>query len=193
MGRAEKFLLGALDEHRGKTVDQLIHESVENYLDRESFGSSYDVNEVLTQMGLDNAPFKPLYADLDQMMKRRHRIVHEADLPSPKDSLSIPWTINDDFNLNLWLLVVVTFYTLLRVSVDPADEVLRWFLASRMKAIELARQACAEIYRFAKSADGVGTVHPSKGGRKVERGECVNRPAIGRRDTLDLEKNEVSR
>ena len=47
------------------------------------------------QMGLDTTPFKSLYADLDQMMQRRHRIVHEADLPSPKDTVSCPWTIED--------------------------------------------------------------------------------------------------
>jgi hypothetical protein len=138
-GRAEKFLLGALNAHRGKTVDQLIHESVENYLDRESFSSCGDVDEVLTQMGLDTAPFKPYYADLDQMMKRRHRIVHEADLPSPKDSLCASWTIADDYNLILWLAVVPVFYGLLRMSVDPADEVQRWFLERRIKAIELTR------------------------------------------------------
>jgi hypothetical protein len=138
-GRAEKFHLGALNAHRGKTVDQLIHESVENYLDRESFGSCGDVDEVLTQMGLDTAPFKPFYADLDQMMKRRHRIVHQADLPSPKDSLSAPWTIADDYNLCLWLLVVPIFHGLLRMSVDPADDVQRWFLEKWIKVIELTR------------------------------------------------------
>ena len=138
-GRAEKFHLGALNAHRGKTVDQLIHESVENYLDRESFGSCGDVDEVLTQMGLDTAPFKPFYADLDQMMKRRHRIVHEADLPSPKDSLSAPWTIADNYNLSVWLVVVPIFYGLLRISVDPTDEVQRWFLERWIKAIELTR------------------------------------------------------
>ena len=143
-GRAEKFHLGALIAHRGKTVDQLIQESVENYLDRESFGSCHDVDEVLTQIGLDTAPFKPLYPDLDQMMKRRHRIVHEADLPSPKDSVSDPWTIGDDFNLAVWLLVVVTFYTQLRVSIDPADELMRWYLASRMKAFERAGEVRGE-------------------------------------------------
>jgi hypothetical protein len=37
-------------------------------------------------MGLVTEPFKCLYADLDRMMKRRHRIVHEADLPSPEDA-----------------------------------------------------------------------------------------------------------
>jgi len=138
-GRAEKFHLGALKAHRGKTVDQLIQESVESYLDRESFSSCGDVNEVLTQMGLDTVPFKPFYADLDQMMKRRHRIVHEADLPSPKDSLPAPWTIADTYNLCFWLMVVAIFYGQLCISVDPADEVQRWFLERRTKAIELTR------------------------------------------------------
>src|ERR1019366_9806394 len=85
-GRAEKFDLGALNAHRGKTVDQLIQESIEGYLDRESFGSCADVDKVLRQMGLDTTPFKSFYADLDRMMQRRHRIVHEADLLSPQDS-----------------------------------------------------------------------------------------------------------
>jgi hypothetical protein len=144
-GRAEKFHLGALNAHRGKTVDQLIQESVENYLDRESFGSCADVDEILTQIGLDTAPFKPLYADLDQMMKRRHRIVHEADLPNPKDSVSAPWALSDDFNLILWLLVVLTFYAQLRVSLDPTDELLRLFLARRIKAMKRTRQVREEI------------------------------------------------
>jgi hypothetical protein len=144
-GRAEKFHLGALNEHRGKTVDQLIQESVENYLNRESFGSCGDVEEVLNQMGLDTTPFKPLYSDLDRMMKTRHRIVHEADLPSPKDSVSTPWTISDDFHLCLWNLVVLIFYAQLRVAVDPTDEVNRLFLARRLTAIKHLRAAREEI------------------------------------------------
>jgi hypothetical protein len=143
-GRAEKFYLGALNTHRGKTVDQLIHESVENYLDETSFGSIRVVDGVLIQMGLDTAPFKSLYADLDQMMQRRHRIVHEADLPSPKDTVSGPWTIEDYLNLCIWLLTVLIFCGQLRVLVDPADEVQRWFVASRLKAIEFAREVRAE-------------------------------------------------
>src|SRR5213594_299135 len=89
--RAEKFNLGALDAHRGKTVDQLLHESVGDYLGRQSFGSVADVERILSQMGLDTAPFKSLFPSLNQMMKRRHRIVHEADLPSLEDSVSPPW------------------------------------------------------------------------------------------------------
>ena len=50
-GRAEKFYLGALNAHRGKTVDQLIQESVENYLDEASFGSIPVVDGVLVPDG----------------------------------------------------------------------------------------------------------------------------------------------
>ena len=144
-GRGEKFKLGALDAHRGKTVDQLIHESVEDYLNRQSFGSCGDVEEVLRRIGLDTEPFKPLYADLDQLMKWRHRIVHEADLPTPKDSVSPPWTFGDDFQLCLGWVAVMTFFAQLCVVVDPADELQRLYLARRSKALELAREARAEL------------------------------------------------
>jgi hypothetical protein len=145
LGRAEKFYLGSLAAHRGKTVDHLIRESVEDYLTRESFGSCADVEEILRQMGLDTKPFKSLYPDLDGMMKRRHRIVHEADLPSPQDTSPPPWTIVDLFQLGLWNLAVLTFHALLRVSLDPTDELQRWYFERRTKAIELFRQSPKDI------------------------------------------------
>jgi hypothetical protein len=143
--RAEKFHLGALNTHRGKAVDDVIQESVENYLDRESFSSCADVDEILTQMGLDTGPFKPFYSDLDLMMKRRHRIVHEADLASPSHSVSVPWGISDDFTLAIWLLIVMAFYAQLRVAVDPTDEFNRLIVVRRLKAIEIANSVRAEI------------------------------------------------
>jgi len=145
VGRAEKFHLGTLAEHRGKTIDHLIRESVEDYLIRESFGSCASVEEILRQMGLDTKPFKPLYADLDRMMKRRHRIVHQADLPSPNDVSSQPWTLVDLFQLALWNLAVLAFHALLLVSLDPTDELQRWYFERRVKAIELFRRSPAEM------------------------------------------------
>jgi hypothetical protein len=148
--RAEKFHLGELDKHRGKSVDQLIHESVGTYLDRMSFSSCGDVNNLLRQMGLNTTPFKLLYADLDRMMKRRHRIVHEADLPSPMHSESAPWTLNDDLSLCLWNLVVLAFHSQLRVSTDPMNELQRLFLARQLTAVEHVRAVQEEIVALAK-------------------------------------------
>ncbi|MGB7758865.1 MAG: hypothetical protein WBL61_03495 [Bryobacteraceae bacterium] len=143
--RAEKFHLGHLSAHRGKTVDQLIQESVQRHLDRESFGSCADVDETLNKMGVDTTPFKSLYGDLDQMMKRRHRIVHEADLPGPQHSATSQWTIADNYQLCLWNLAVVAFYSLLRVSLDPANELQLWCLERRVRAAELVRQSREEM------------------------------------------------
>jgi hypothetical protein len=144
-GRAEKFYLGDLNAHRGKSVDQLIQESIGNYWDRESFGSIKDVNQVLINMGLDIAPFKQFYADLGQMMKRRHRIVHEADLANPKDTTSAPWTNTDELNLGIWLLVVLAFYYQLKLSIDPSAKVQGWFLVKYIKALGFAREAQKEM------------------------------------------------
>jgi len=150
-GRAEKFLLGELDEHRGKTVDQLIHESVANYLDRKTFGSPGDVETILRQMGLDTRPFKDLYPDLEQMMTRRHRIVHEADLTSPGDRVSVPWTFVDDMDLTVWMLAVIAFYLQLRVSLEPTEEVQQWFRARLTRGITLARETRAEILALGRA------------------------------------------
>ena len=38
-GRAEKFQLGRLAEHRGKKVDDVIRESVEAYMERSTLNS----------------------------------------------------------------------------------------------------------------------------------------------------------
>lgn len=141
----DKFSLGSLAAHRGKTVDDVIRESVEKYLNRESFGASRDVDEILRHMGLDTKPFKCLYADLDRMMKRRHRIVHETDLPIPRDHSLPSWTLADNFQLALWNLTVLAFYALLRVSLDPTDELQRWYFERRMKAIDLFRLSSNEI------------------------------------------------
>lgn len=134
--RREKFALGGLVVHRGKTVDQVIGESVQDYLNHRSFNSCSDVEKVLRQIDIDSRPFKHLYPPFNQMMKRRHRIVHEADLSGPSAKISEPWTLVDDWQLMLWLVVVPAFYSLLRMSVDPADNIQRKNYQKYTKAID---------------------------------------------------------
>jgi hypothetical protein len=110
-----------------------------------SFYSGADIDKVLRQSGLDPRPFKPLYPPLSQMAKRRKRIVHDADLSKPTDTVPEAWTIADDFQLIMWMLAVPAFYSQLRLSVDPTDELQRWYLARRKKAIELALEVGKEI------------------------------------------------
>lgn len=140
----EKFKLGALSTHREKTVDQLIQESVEDYLNKRTFGSTDAVDQFLVEIGLDSEPLKHLYTELAQLMTCRHRIVHHADLRSPTDSTSPTWTSGDDFLLWIWWVAVMTFQAQLCVSLDP-DPLQGWYAERRRKAIESFRQTCRDI------------------------------------------------
>jgi hypothetical protein len=134
--RREKFALGSLDAHRGKTVDQLIDDSVQRYLSAKSINSCADVDKLLQQSGLEARPFRRLYPPLNQMMKRRHRIVHEGDLAGATARVSEAWGIADTLQLTIWLLAVPAFHSLLCMSIDPTDELQRWSHGRLMRAID---------------------------------------------------------
>jgi hypothetical protein len=78
-GRADKFSLGRLAAHRGKTVDALIEESVTSHLTRSNFNSVDEVCAALNSVGLNPEPCRPQFAQLKDLMERRHQIVHRAD------------------------------------------------------------------------------------------------------------------
>jgi hypothetical protein len=91
--RAEKFFLGKLAQHRGKTVDGVIRESVSRYMDRFTFNSVTEIISFLESIGLKlpdgkdknpkSIPELPVTDEilrmLDAMMQRRHQIAHRAD------------------------------------------------------------------------------------------------------------------
>jgi hypothetical protein len=79
-GRAEKFFLGRLARHRGKLIDDLIKESVEEYLGRVSFNNGTDIMNFLEQIGLKiREKTREQLPTIDAMTRRRHQIVHRAD------------------------------------------------------------------------------------------------------------------
>jgi hypothetical protein len=78
-GPAMKFSLGALAEHRGKTVDDVLKASVDSYLERSNYNNTVEVSGFLTQIGLNVAAVNHTYPLLEELMKRRHQIVHRAD------------------------------------------------------------------------------------------------------------------
>jgi hypothetical protein len=79
-GQPKKFSLGILSKHREKTVHQLIRESVSEFLDRMSFNSSSDIAYIVEKMGVDLSDLRRHFSELDEMISRRHQIVHKADL-----------------------------------------------------------------------------------------------------------------
>ncbi len=90
-----KLSLGKVARHRGKTVDQVITESVAEYLERKTFSKVEDIHSLLVKLGIKLSPDKDWdlkedvatgkekarenRAKLAKMIERRHHIVHRAD------------------------------------------------------------------------------------------------------------------
>lgn len=77
--RAQKFFLGELAAHRGKTVYQVISESVNAYLDRGTFNNTTEVSGVLEVADVEVEKVQRWLAEIQKLMDRRHNIVHRAD------------------------------------------------------------------------------------------------------------------
>jgi hypothetical protein len=87
-----------------------------------NFHSGADITKALKNWQLSPKPFEPLYPPLTQMAKRRHRVVHGADLAKKADTTLSPWAIADEWQLIMWVTAVPTFFWLLRSQLDPTNE-----------------------------------------------------------------------
>lgn len=75
----EKITVSQLAKHRGKTVDQLLKERINAYLERSNFNNVAEVNTALERMAVGKSALDPHKEALAAMMIRRHWIVHRAD------------------------------------------------------------------------------------------------------------------
>jgi hypothetical protein len=78
-GTAMKITLGVLSAQRGKSVDDVIKESVNANLERSNYNNAGEVRLLLQSIGLNTVVVQPYLQTLDDAMKRRHQIVHRAD------------------------------------------------------------------------------------------------------------------
>lgn len=78
-GRAEKFLLGNLVKFKGKTIDEVIQESVNGSLQNSNFNNTKEISQLLKSLNIDITKVNETFPEIDELMKRRHIIVHRAD------------------------------------------------------------------------------------------------------------------
>ncbi|SDI83666.1 hypothetical protein SAMN05216588_12613 [Pseudomonas flavescens] len=78
-GEGKKVALGALAAHRGKTVDQVIAESVNDELEKSNYNNPKEIAALCMNVGVLPTDVNHHFAVIDLMMKRRHKIVHRAD------------------------------------------------------------------------------------------------------------------
>jgi hypothetical protein len=78
-GRRTTLTLGDLHAFRGRTVDDVLRESVEAHLDQTSYNNTDDLARHLIQIRLDPALMQPYAAHLAALMSRRHHVAHRFD------------------------------------------------------------------------------------------------------------------
>ena len=76
---AIKFSLAELSAHRGKSVDDVIVLSVNGYLERSNYNNITEISSFLGSIGVTVTNVNGRFVQLDELMKRRHQIVHRAD------------------------------------------------------------------------------------------------------------------
>lgn len=83
-GTATKITLGTLSSQRGKSVEDVIKESVDASLERSNYNNTEEVCLLLHSIGLSAESVQRYLPTLEAAMKRRHQIVHRADAnPNP--------------------------------------------------------------------------------------------------------------
>jgi hypothetical protein len=78
-GRPEKFFLGRLAAHRDKTVLELIQESVREHLLTATYNDTTQIASLLRGLNIDVEKVRNAFPRLDELIRRRHQIVHRAD------------------------------------------------------------------------------------------------------------------
>lgn len=76
---AKKFSLGELTAHRGKYVDDVIRESVDKHLEDSNYNDTTQICSLLEDIGVDSSLVNSEFTSLQEMIERRHQIVHRAD------------------------------------------------------------------------------------------------------------------
>jgi hypothetical protein len=119
--RAE--LLRALIVFLHAAIEDFVRSHLRKPNKKVSFTSHSDIKLALTRIKADPALFTDLFPPLTQMTKRRHQIVHRADLSDGQNESANSWQIVDDWQLIHWHLAVSAFYRRIRRATGPTNMV----------------------------------------------------------------------
>jgi hypothetical protein len=101
--RTDRFSLGKLVQHKEKTVGQVLHESVSEYLNRSTFCSTDDIAQLLCRLGFSVPDHNHDFPEIQRMIERSHQIVHRADRIKPSDSDTYTLQPIEAYEVLTWL------------------------------------------------------------------------------------------
>ena len=88
--RSKGILLGDLYRYQGFFVDNVIRESINNYVNTLNINNAEQLAECLKLAEIQVEPLRQFFSQLNSLMKRRHQIVHQMDRANELDPLSGP-------------------------------------------------------------------------------------------------------
>ncbi len=118
-GQGIKFELDELVKHRGKTVDDLIKESVNGYLERSNYGNTKEISKLLQDVGINPESVNKEFASLSDLMERRHQIVHRADQKADTDKQHSTVRSINAVTVEKWLKAVEVFTEAVINEINP--------------------------------------------------------------------------
>ena len=76
---ASKFWLDDLLPFKGQSIDDVLDKSISDHLDKRSYNDKEAIFQAVSRIGINPDDIGVNFGDLDEMAKRRHHIVHQAD------------------------------------------------------------------------------------------------------------------
>jgi len=116
-GRADKFPLGKLAQHRGKSVESVIRESVRQHLKKSTYNNLQEIISLLEKLGFDASGQKENFSKIAAMIKRRHQIVHHGDMVKKEASKTLTVVRVNVFEVIEWVQATSDFMYALFPSV----------------------------------------------------------------------------
>ena len=107
--RGARVGLEELATHRGRTVDDVIADSVREYLERSNYNHPGDIKTILEKVELDPKLADPYAVELAAMMTRRHWIAHRADRNPQKGTGHHPAKSLPNAVVSRWIEAVEKF------------------------------------------------------------------------------------
>jgi hypothetical protein len=139
---------------------------------------SNNLKQALGRLNIKNVgAFTDLFPSLDQLARRRHRIVHHADLDDDTGEMVKPWNIVDEWQIIQWHLVVIAFYHRLRKDTGRTNKV-------EDRAQENVEKALVKNVEFARAMIAFPHLPPEQ---HLEGLKNLSEMADGLREILRLE------
>ncbi|UZW61543.1 HEPN domain-containing protein [Lysobacter enzymogenes] len=119
--RDKAIKLGELKNFAGLLVDNVIWESINRHVDSMSINNSDMLNSCLQLAGIKTEPLSGHMPELNNLMKRRHKIAHQMDRDNQYDPGQASPIAIDFERVELWKSTLTAFMADLQVRFETDD------------------------------------------------------------------------